>query len=201
MRINRRRRGSVTVEGLMILPVALVVILMGRFLLEASLNRQETSVYARGAAISAAIAGRSSACRFEDHPFEGRASVDQSANVRCSRRNAERGLSAEDPIWDALEDAAAPWDEILRDVRPSTGPRDMISTAEVTMTMTAPAYLADQAPALAEEQHLAPERRYWGHGEDDYAEGHDRVIWEELCTEASWQMFPNVFPSRGTERC
>ena len=44
MRINRRRRGSVTVEGLMIQTVALVEILMGRILLEASLNRQDASV-------------------------------------------------------------------------------------------------------------------------------------------------------------
>jgi len=197
----RIRRGSVTIEGLMVLPVAVVVILLGRLVLEASLHRQETAVYARGSATSAAIVARTSACRFEDEAFEGRASVEQTGSARCTRRDAERELSREEPIWDALEDAANPWDEILRDVRPTTGPRDMIATAEFTLTMTAPAFLADQAPTLAEERHLAPERRYWGHREDDYAEGHDRVIWEELCREATWQLFPNVFPSRGQDRC
>lgn len=197
----RTRRGSVTIEGVMIIPVALVLLLMGRFLLEASLNRQETAVYARGSATAAAVAVRTSACRFDEDAFTGRPSVEQTGSVRCNRRDAERGLSQEEPIWDALDEAAEAWPEILRDVRPRTGPRDIVSTAEYTMTLTAPAYLADQAPVLAEQSHLAPERVYWDHGEDDLDEGHDRVIWEELCREATWQLFPNVFPSRGRDRC
>lgn len=197
----RIRRGSVTVEGLMVLPVVLVMLLLGRFLLEAALNRQETAVYARGAATSAAAAVRLSSCRFSQDAFAGRASVEQTGNVRCDRRDAERDLRREEPIWDALEDAADPWPEILRDVRPRSGPRDIVATADVTMTLTAPNFLAQQAPVLAEERHLAPDRVYWGHSEGDLAEGHDRVIWEELCREATWQLFPNVFPSRGRDRC
>ena len=196
-----RRRGSVTIEGLMVLPVALVVILLGRLVLEASLHRQETAVYARGAATNAAVVARTSACDFDDEVFQGRASVEQTGSASCTRRDAERGLSREEPIWDALEEAANPWDEILRDVRPRSGPRDMIATADFSLTMTAPQFLSDQAPTAARDRHIAPERRYWDHREGDFGEGHDRVIWEELCREATWQLFPNVFPSRGSDRC
>lgn len=199
----RTRRGSVTIEGLMILPIALIVILLGRFLLEASLNRQETAVYARGSAINAAVLWERSllGCRFDEQDFTGRPSVAQSGSARCERRDAEQELSREQPIWDALDEAADPWSEILRDVRPRTGPRDVIATTDVTLTMTAPTFLAEQAPVEAQERHLAPERRYWGHSEGDFAEGHDRVIWDELCREATWQLFPNIFPSRGRNRC
>lgn len=196
-----KRRGSVTIEGMMILPIALTLVLMGRFLLEASLNRQETAVYARGSATNAAVSTRITSCRFEDQAFENRAAVEQSGGAYCTRRDAERGLSAEEPIWDAMEEAANPWDEILRDVRPRSGPRDIVATADVTMTMNAPSFLEQQNPVASQEQHLAPERRYWSHLEDHYAEGHDEVIWEELCREATWQLFPNVFPSRGRDRC
>ena len=201
MRINRR--GSVTIEVLMIVPLAIILILLGRFILEASLNRQEVSVYARGSAITAGLARSTNMfrCRFNDEAFDGRAAVNQTETVRCSRRDSETGLSREQPMWDEVEDGAARWDEILRDVKPTQSPRDMIARANGVMTLTSPAFLAQQNPSDADQVYLAPEDVLWAHDEDQLAEGHDVVIWEELCLEATYQLFPNVFPNAGRPRC
>jgi len=200
----RTRRGSVTVEALMVLPIAVLMILLGRMLLEASLNRQETAVFARGSAVSEATTGAFSfgSCDFERDAFAGRPSVEQQPNVRCSRRDAESGLSAERPMWDEIEEGAAPWDEILRDVRPRRMPRDVVASAEVSMRLTGPAFFTRQSPTRGAQRYITPDRgMLWTHGEDDLAEGHDRVIWDELCGGASWRLFPNVFPSAGSDRC
>ncbi|MEM7752766.1 MAG: hypothetical protein AAF230_05075 [Pseudomonadota bacterium] len=201
MRIDRR--GSVTIEMLMIIPVAIIMILLTRFILEASLNRQEVSIYARGSAITSGMARSTSMfrCRFNDDAFAARNAVNQTATVQCNRRDAETGLSREQPMWDEVEDGAAPWDEILRDVKPSRSPRDIVARANGVMTLTSPAFLAQQSPSDADQTYLAPENVFWAHDEDRLAEGHDIVIWEELCLEATYQLFPNVFPSAGRPRC
>ncbi len=197
------RRGSVTIEGLMVLPVAVTTIFLSKFVLEASLNRQEAAVFARGSAITAASAGRTSfgACDFDRSAFTGRNGIAQSAIVNCHREDAERGLSQEEPVWDALETAAAPWDDILRDVTPRTGPRDFVATAEVTMTFQGTDFLAQQDPTLGKQSYLASERTLWTHDDSTLAKGHDQVIWDELCKSATFWMFPNVFPNAGRPQC
>lgn len=201
--MRTKRRGSVAIETLMIIPIAVIMILLARFILEGSLNRQEVSVYARGSAISAGLANSTNMfrCRFNDDAFDGRASVTQAATVRCDRRDAETGLSQEQPMWDEVEDGAAPWDEILRDVKPTQSPRDMVASANGVLTLTSPAFLAQQNPTDADQVYLAPEAVLWAHDEDQLAEGHDVVIWEELCLQATYQLFPNVFPNAGRPRC
>lgn len=198
-----KRRGSVTIEAVMLVPIAIIMILLARFILEASLNRQETAVYARGSAVSAGMARSTSAqnCFFDTQDFQGRPSVNQAESVRCTTRDAERGLSAEQPIWDEIEDGAAPWDEILRDVKPRRSPRDIVAHAEVDMTLTSPAFLAQQNATEGDQSYLAPQDVLWAHDESRFDEGHDRVIWDELCREATYQLFPNVFRNSGRPRC
>ena len=200
MRIDRR--GSVTVEGVMVLPIAVVVIVLGQYLLEASLHRQETAVSARSSTVEAAAARRvpTSGCSTETADFSDRASVEQTENVERCRRNGERGLSRERPVWDALERAADPWDEILRDVRPRRGPSDIVGAATTDMTFDGPAFLENEDPVDARQRFIWPEAVAWTHEDDGFEEGHDAVIWDELCKSETWKLFPAVFPSEGP-RC
>lgn len=198
----RTRRGSVTIEALMLVPVAIVMILMARAVLEGSLNRQETAVFARGSTIAAAAA-RSAfrSCDFEREQFGDLADVEQTATVRCSRRGAEGGLSDEQPMWDEVEDGARAWDDILRDVKPRRGPRDVVATAEVTLTLETPAFLNEQNAATSAQRHIAPDRVLWTHSERGYDAAHSGVIWDELCRSGTYRLFPNVFPKDGGPRC
>lgn len=197
------RRGSITIEALMVLPIAVMLILLGRYIMEGSLNRQEISVFARGGAVAAGLARSTGAadCDFDRQDFTNRPAVDQTATINCTRRDSERGLSREDRMWDAVEDGAAPWPEILRDVKPGESPRDIVAEANVALALTSPAFLAQQNDTDAKQSYVAPENVYWDHDEDDLAEGHDHVIWEELCHEATYQLFPNVFPNAQRPRC
>ncbi len=201
MRTNRR--GSVAIEMLMIIPIAIIMILLGRFILEASLNRQEVSVYARGSAITAGMARSTNMfrCRFNDEAFDGRAAVDQNETVRCNRRDAETGLSREQPMWDEVEDGAAPWDEILRDVKPRRSPRDIMATAEVRLTVTGNAFFDENASTRSQQRYLAPEKVLWSHKERGLDAAHSAVIWDELCKSGTYWLFPNVFPKEGGPRC
>ena len=199
----RTRRGSVTIEALMVLPVAIVMILLARVVLEASLNRQEVAVFARGSAVTAALSEdpRRQTCDFERSHFDGRASVDQTESVTCSNPDSETHLSREERMWDAVEAGAEPWPEILRDVRPQSSPRDVTANALADMTLTSPAYLSDQDPTQAQQADVAARDLVWDHDEENMAEAHDAVIWEELCLEATYQLFPNVFPNGGGSQC
>ncbi len=187
----------------MVLPIAIILILLARFILEGSLNRQEVAVFARGSANTAASLGATNpfACTFDRQDFTGRADVGQIEAVRCSRRDAERGLSRERPIWDAAERAADPWPEILRDVRPRSGPRDIVATADARVTFDRPGFLEQQGPTASEQSYLAPEAVLWAHSEERLDEGHDLVIWDELCKAPVVWLFPNVFPNARGPRC
>ena len=199
----RTRRGSVTIEALMVLPVAIVMILLARMVLEMSLNRQEVAVFARGSAITAAMSEdhRRQRCDFERSHFDGRVSVEQEEGVSCSNPDSETHLSREERMWDAVEDGAQPWPDILRDVRPTASPRDVIADASSDMTMTSPAFLSDQDASRSEQVYVAARDLLWDHDEENMAEAHDAVIWEELCLEATYQLFPNVFPNGGGPQC
>jgi hypothetical protein len=198
------RRGSVHMEAVMVIPIVLVMILLGRYIYEASINRQETAIFARGATVAAAAA-RSTfiACDFERDQFIDLTEVGQAAQVRCRRQNAESGLSRERPIWDEVEDGAAAWRTILRDVKPSRSPSDIVGTADVTLTITNSNLLAEQDDLQSRQRYLAPERTLWSHDERQFQHGHDRVIWDEICRGrgATYALFPNVFPNGGGPRC
>lgn len=200
--MRTKRRGSVNMEAVMVVPIAVVLILLGRFVLETSLNRQETAVFVRGSTIAAASASNPFlSCNFEREQFVDHPEVAQNARVWCYRRSAERGLSDERPMWDEVEDGAAPWDEILRDVKPRRGPRDINARGDVTLSMVRPAFLAQQNSRRATQRYLTPENVRWAHSERGYDSAHSAVIWDELCKEGTYWLFPNVFPKKGGPRC
>jgi hypothetical protein len=185
----------------MILPVALIMILLGRYILEGSLNRQEAAVFSRGGTVAAAVAQSTAQCDFSRDAFSGRPSVEQTPEIRCERRNAERGLNRERPVWTELEDAASAWDEILRDVRPRRGAGDYIGHSTASLSLEGPEFFSRQAAVNSAQTYLAPERVFWTHGESSFRNGHDRVIWDELCKRGTYRLFPNVFPKGGGPRC
>jgi len=195
------RRGSVTIEGVMVLPIAVIVIVLGQYLLEASLHRQETAVSARLSTVEAASARSvpTSGCSSDTPDFSGRQTVEQTGEIARCRGDGERGLSRERPVWDALETAADPWDEILRDVRPRGGPSDILGTATADMTFDGPAFLSEEDPANARQRFIWPEKVAWTHADDGFEEGHDDVLWDELCESETWKLFPNVFPNVGPQ--
>ena len=153
----------------------------------------------------AAAAARSTflACDFERGKFIDLTEVRQAAQVRCRRQNSEKGLSQERPMWDEVEDGAAPWRDILRDVKPSRGPSDIIGTANVELTIRNSNFLAQQDNPRTVQSYVAPERTIWSHDERQFQHGHDRVIWDEICSGpgATYALFPNVFPNGGGPRC
>lgn len=186
----------------MVLPLVVVMILMGRYILEASLNRQDVAVFARGGTVAAAEARSTSflSCDFDRQEFSSRTDVDQTESIRCDRRSAERGLSRERPFWDAAEDGAADWREILRDVRPARA-TDILGRGQATMEISNPAFLSQQSAVASAQSFLWPEERLWTHGENPFRDGHDRVIWDEICLRGTYWLFPGVFPQGGGPRC
>ena len=180
----------------MVVPAALVFILFASYVLEASLARQEVAVFTRGSTIAAATA-RSTlpwSCNFTRDAFTGRSQVSQTAQVSCDQTGAERGLSREQPIWDLMRDAASPWDEILRDVRPRGRLMDMRGDGQGTLTMTN--MMQSQGPVNSDQTYLYPLNELFTHSDRPFQRGHDQVIWEELNLHPTYLLFPNVFPSR-----
>ena len=111
-----------------------------------------------------------------------------------TRGDIERGLSREQPIWAEMHDAANPWDEILRDVRPRGRIMDMRGSGQGTMTMTN--LMQAQGPVNSSQTFLYPQNELFTHNDRPFQRGHDQVIWEELRIHPTYLLFPNVFPSR-----
>ncbi|MXQ09734.1 hypothetical protein GQ651_17955 [Alphaproteobacteria bacterium GH1-50] len=197
------RRGSVSVEALMALPVAIVMILLAQFILEASLSRQETAVFAREATVSRAldVRWRPTGCSFDGDDLTDRIDVGQTATARCALRDAEARLGNQKAVWKALDDGASSWRGILRDVKPRRGPRDVVGTVAGSVSSTGPQFLRQQSAVPSRQSYVAPSRDRFDHGTRRYARAHDDAIWDELCRSTTWKLFPNVFPNGGPARC
>lgn len=200
MRINlfHRRRGSLGLEAVAIIPFAIMMILLSRFILEAMLTRHEVAVYTRGSTSSAAASKSTSPldCTFDTTAFGARAGVTQSASVSCTTRDGERGLSSEQPFFDALRDGASAWTEILRDVDNGDPINDILGQGEGSMAFERPDFLSNRGTQGTEKAYLVPQDELWGHADDPWKAAHDPVIWDELSQQPTHELFPNVFPSR-----
>lgn len=196
--MRTRRRGSLSIEAVMIVPVALMMILLGRYVLEASLARQEVAVYTRLGTHTAAAAKSTgaSACVSDTAAFSGRTGVSQTAQISCNQRSAERGLSQERPFWDAVERGAAPWRGILRDVKPNGQVYDITGEGTGTTALTGPAFSQASHTVDSDQTFIAAQDIRWDHDEDPMQRGHDQAIWQELRQRGTHALFPNVFPSR-----
>ena len=196
--MRTRRRASLSLESAMIVPVALVMILLGRFILEASLARQEVAVFTRmGTHTAAAVKSTSAAaCVSDEAAFSGRVEVTQTATITCNQRRAERGLSAERPFWEAVERGAAPWRAILRDVKPNGQVYDITGDGSGKTDLGGSAFLQRRQTIESDYTFIAAQDIRWTHDETPMQQGHDKVIWQELRKRGTHRLFPNVFPSR-----
>ena len=194
----KRRRGSLSMEAVMLLPVALVMILLSRFVLEAMMNRQEVAVLVRGATATAAAADSPLPlyCDFDRAPFAQPGSVTQSPTTECARRGAEQGLRSEPRFWEALRQGASPWSRILRDVDQTGAVMDMTGTGSATMAFTRPEFLRIQSPGASHSSYVAPTEVLWSHLEDSLRASYDPVFWQALREQGTWRLFPEVFPAR-----
>lgn len=200
MRINltKRRRGSLALEAVAIVPFVVMVILLSRFILEATLTRHEVAVFTRGSVASAASAKSASplSCTFDKAAFSGRTGVTQSASVICTQRDGERGLSREKPFFRALRDGASAWADIVRDVEQTDPIHDMMGRGNGSLTFTRPDFLSQRGSPASAKVFLLPQDVLWDHEKSPWKEGHDQVIWQELDNGKTNKLFPNVFPSR-----
>ena len=201
--LGRRRRGSLAMEGLMILPVVMVAILLGRYVLEGAMTRQEVGVYTRGSTASAAAAETfgPADCMFDRTPFGEREGVDLTTEVACTNRNSEAGLRSAPGFWDALEDGARPFGrhgDLLRDVHPGGPPADVAGRGQGSMQFLRPDFLAMQSGAATQAAHLRPGPELYTHRAAPLRAGHDPAIWQALRREGVWRLFPEVFPRGGS---
>jgi hypothetical protein len=195
--IRRRRKGSLAIEALFILPVAVVVILLVRFLFEGAMTRHEVAVHARGSAVAAAAADSilPTHCR-HDSSFITRTSVSKDFLVFCNRRDGETGLGQEKPIMEALKDGASAWPGILRDLE-NEGPfNDYQSAGQGSTSFNSPPFLGNQGVISNDAAYLSPSLKAFDHSDDPWKAAHEDAIWDELGGKTS-KLFPNLFPARG----
>lgn len=71
------------------------------------------------------------------------------------------------------------------------------------MSFVSTQFLQQQSPKTSAGTYLAPDNTRWTHDEARLAEGHDRVVWDELCAGRGvvYALFPNVFPNARKPRC
>ncbi|WP_347313413.1 hypothetical protein [Defluviimonas sp. SAOS-178_SWC] len=200
MRIDliRRRRGSLSLEAVMIVPFAIVVMLTARYIVEGMLTRQEVAVFTRASTVSAASSTlpRIVACDADRTPFGAKPGVSASASVSCSSYRAEQGLKREKPFFRALRDGARPWPQILRDVDRKEPVNDVKGSGSGRFLLSQPDFLRKQGAVTSRQTYLTPEPEFWDHGTKPYTAAHDPVIWQALRQRNTYKLFPNVFPSR-----
>lgn len=198
IRLNKRRRGSLGMEAVAIVPFAIIMILLSRFILEAMLTRHEVAVYTRGSTASAAISSFPVliSCTFDKTPFTARTNVTQTASVSCRERDGEKGLSQEKPFFTAIKDAASAWPGILRDVDRTDAVMDMTGEGSGSMAFQRPDFLSTRGDQSSTRNYQTPMDELFDHSDDPYTAAHDPAIWDELSQKNTYKLFPNVFPSK-----
>lgn len=200
MRIDlfRRRRGSLGMEAMMILPAAIVVILLARLILEGMLVRQEVAVFTRSATATAAQAESTLPihCTADRDPFSERPAVTQNALIACRERPAEGGLQTQRTFWEAIRNGANPWSRILRDIDVDEDLNDMQGDGRGASAFTSPAFLSGIGIMTTSGTALFPEGELWTHEDEPLRSSYDPVIWDALREQGTWRLFPEVFPAR-----
>ena len=200
MRIDpfRRRRGEIGMEAMLILPVAIIVILLARLILEAMLVRQEVAVFTRSGTAAAAVAESTLPihCTSDRAPFTERPAVTQTGQVGCQEREAEQGLTTQREFWPALRNGAQPFPRILRDVYQDDAVMDMQGDGDGTTAFTRPEFLARIATMTTDDRALFPQGTLWMHHDEPMRASYDPVMWDALREQGTWRLFPEVFPAR-----
>lgn len=196
--LSRRRRASLSLEAVMIVPFAIVVMLTARYIVEGMLTRQEVAVFTRASTVSAATSTlpRTVSCDADRTPFSRKSGVTASASVTCSNYRAEQGLRREKPFFRALRDGARAWPEILRDVDRKEPVNDVMGSGRGSFLLSQPDFLQKEGAVTSKQAYLTPEPEFWDYGTRPYTAAHDPVIWQALRQRDTYKLFPNVFPAR-----
>lgn len=192
------RRGSVSLEVVMIIPVAVTFLLIARYVLEAGLTRHEVAVYTRTATANAADAVSSSVlyCDADRAPFSGSGAARRTAAVSCSRPDGERGLQRERPFFDALKKGANSFPRITRDVERGNELRDIQGEGNGSMSFDRPDFLNRQGGVKTQASYRIPQDALWSAADAPWTKAHDPVLWDELRRRGTHRLVPNLFPGR-----
>lgn len=182
----------------MILPVAVTLILLGRYIMEAGLSRHEVAVYIRSSTVNAAATNSTNPirCRSDRDPFSERETVSQTASVSCSQRDGERGLRQEQSLFRAMRQGASAWPQIMRDVDRRRPINDIYGSGQGSMVFQRPAFLSRQSGSSTSHAALWPKDELFEGRDAPWRAAHDPVIWQELSRRRTRELFPELFPSR-----
>lgn len=180
----------------MIIPMALVIIFLARFVMEGMLTRHEISVHARVSAVKLATeSGNATVCETETMNTTGGAGVQREGEATACTQNAETGLQAERPFFEALETGASAWTDLARHVNDGRPTLDVVSDANGSMEFDNPPFLANAGEIDSSQRFMLPKNDLWP-DDERWENGHDRVIWDELARENTTKLFPRLFPAR-----
>lgn len=197
MRISfgKRRKGSLAIEAVMIIPLALIIVFLARFVMEGMLTRHEVAVYARGSAINVAYSTVTVAgCTHDSGGFVTGAGVNRTGSANCKTVDAERGLQSESPVFEALRQGASAWTGLADHMDDGSRTEDVVATATGSMSFDNPPFLASAGQNDTEQVFKHPQNDLWA-DDERWRTGHDQVIWRELQRGPVHDLFPNVFPS------
>jgi hypothetical protein len=180
--LTTRRRGEIGIEAMLILPVAIIIVLLSRFILEGMLVRQEVGVYTRSGTATAALAESILPiyCTSDRDPFSERPAVDQMALMVCMERAAEGGLTSQREFWPAVRQGSDPYPRMMRDVYQDDPVMDMTGDGIGTSTFTRPRFLADIGLVNTTGQALFPQQTLWTHEDEPLRSSYDPVLWDAL---------------------
>lgn len=195
-RLQRRRSGSVALEAIMVVPVVIILVMLGRFILEGMLARHEFAIHSRNTAARAALLVSEDMGAFELgagcllNPSEAgpRAAVTRTISATCAWRNAEEGLRENDRIFTVLDHAAQTASALflhddLRRIPAWNEVRDVESTGIGAMQFEHPPFLVNQGGTAHEQVQLRSRADLWtyaGNSDDAWKWGHDRAFWQQL---------------------
>jgi hypothetical protein len=201
MRIDpfRRRRGSLSIEAVMVLPLALVLILMTRFGMEAMVTRQEVAIYTRGAAMNKALISLplNASCQHADtNVLSTTAGVNRDSKASCTTENGELGLNREKRIFTALDDGASNWRQMATQISNGISILDVVANGSGEMSFDNPPFLQQSGSRGTSHTFKRPADEFWLHDDErQWQVGHDPVIWKDL-PNTTRRLVPNLFPSR-----
>lgn len=193
----------------MIVPAAIMMIFVARFVMEAMITRQETAVYIRSSSVSAAAASASyegylatanmlRSCKADKDPFSDQPQLTQQVQALCLWRNAEQGVPSNQRFWQRSWDGAKAWQNLIRDVKPRSlqnAERDVHGRVLSSMQFQRPDFLQRQGRGVVAHEYLVPTSKVWDHKKRPFKQASDKVIFQELKRKPTYKLFPNVFPS------
>jgi hypothetical protein len=196
--LTRSRRGEIGMEAMLILPVAIIIVLLARLILEGMLVRQEVGVFTRSGTAAAAVAESTLPifCTSDRDPFSERPAVNQTAFIICQERRAEGGLQTQNAFWPAVRQGSNPYPRMMRDVYQDEDLMDYAGDGTGTTTFSRPEYLSRIGLMTTSGAALFPGMELWTHADEPLRSAHDPVLWDALREQGTWRLFPEVFPAR-----